>query len=62
MIEFFKKLIVDMEFHQEDLKLLQEDGVRLLTDYEEDILNLVKLYEENGFDNKVFIEKSKMQS
>ena len=57
MIEFFKKLIIDMDFAQEDLKLLQEDGVRLLKDYEEDILNLVKLYEESGFDNKFFVDK-----
>ena len=57
MLEFYKKLIVDMDFQPEDLKILENQGLKLLSDYEDDILNLIKLYKESGYDNKSFVDK-----
>ncbi len=57
MLEFYKKLVNDLQFQQEDLRLLKEEGTRLLSEYEDDVLNFVNLYEQSGFDNKVFVDK-----
>jgi len=54
MLEFYLKLIGDIGFEKDDLEFLKEKGRFLLGNYGEEILNLVKLYEESGFDNKKF--------
>ena len=55
MFEFYEKLIEDIGFETEDLSFLREKGEKLLSLYQDDILNLVALYEEKGFDNNKFI-------
>lgn len=55
MLEFYSKLIKDIGFAHEDLTFLAEKGEKLLTYYKDDVLNLVKLYEENDFDNNGFV-------
>lgn len=57
MVEFYKKLIEDIGFEDKDFTFLKEKGEKLLTEYKDDILNLVKLYEKNNFDNKAFTDK-----